>query len=380
MSSFVETTLGGKKIDAREIGDIVEFGKELGRGGFGSVYQGILKRDIVSPAGETIPKGRKVAVKEQTIKNNDNMEQIATEINALKKAMAGNCSDVYQIYEILFKEDPRQDTQGTLYLIVELVQGPRLDELEVDDEWSEERILMQIIDPLRRGLQCLHENGIVHRDIKMQNIMFDSRQNKAKLIDLGVSCIQQCKDLKGTLGTMAPEILYNKMKMGDDHIDEADLPLETWKKADYWSLGVTLFALLTKTTYPVQQKVQNRKNFDQEDVKMASKIMEGFSKLPRIRKLLEGLLSTNPETRTMSDAPASHKSQTLPEANLRQILKAFKDILSEDFDMGLIDEDASAEDLVQEFLQTHPHYKNIDAATKDTLNEQAANFLTNLPR
>jgi serine/threonine protein kinase len=79
-----------------------------------------------------------------------------------------------------------------------------------------------------KGLEYLHDNKKIHRDVKAGNILLDNRGN-AKLADFGVSAqLQHTYDKKGTLtGTpywMSPEVL--------SHNDYN-------KKTDIWSLGIT---------------------------------------------------------------------------------------------------------------------------------------------
>lgn len=79
----------------------------------------------------------------------------------------------------------------------------------------------------------LHKNNILHRDIKLDNILLD-KNNNLKLCDFGIS-LKVNKDTFytdrcGTPAYIAPEIIISKYK---------------GFKSDYWSLGVTLFILLT---------------------------------------------------------------------------------------------------------------------------------------
>ena len=80
-----------------------------------------------------------------------------------------------------------------------------------------------------QAVQYLHENKIIHRDIKLENIIITEKQN-LKLIDFDLSVIQNYnKNYKacGTLQYMAPELL-NGMKFDN--------------KIDIWSLGITLYS------------------------------------------------------------------------------------------------------------------------------------------
>lgn len=87
------------------------------------------------------------------------------------------------------------------------------------------------------GLQDLHQKNIVHRDIKLENILMSSLQNnfQAKIADFGSATILPTADSKarlqiGTNGYFAPEILKAE---------------EYGKEVDIYSLGALTYALLT---------------------------------------------------------------------------------------------------------------------------------------
>jgi len=84
------------------------------------------------------------------------------------------------------------------------------------------------------ALECCHANEIIHRDLKLQNILLDHNQN-VKLIDFGLSNFMEEGKFRNTFcGTPAyasPEILLGKQYRGPE--------------VDVWSLGVVLYSMLT---------------------------------------------------------------------------------------------------------------------------------------
>ena len=100
------------------------------------------------------------------------------------------------------------------------------------DEATTRRHMAQMI----AAVEYLHARSIVHRDIKPDNILLDHNYD-AKLCDFGMADFQDAKVFsgRGTLPYMAPEIIECR---GDLYADKAH---------DVWSLGVTLFVLLTGT-------------------------------------------------------------------------------------------------------------------------------------
>lgn len=89
------------------------------------------------------------------------------------------------------------------------------------------------------GLQYMHENNFIHRDIKGANVLLTD-EGDVKLVDFGVSAIlsepsQKRNTLIGTPYWMAPEVIQNKTRLNP--YDEA---------VDVWSLGITLIELAEK--------------------------------------------------------------------------------------------------------------------------------------
>src|SRR5690606_23982204 len=86
------------------------------------------------------------------------------------------------------------------------------------------------------GLVYLHNNSIIHRDIKGGNIMVTSR-GLVKLVDFGISAVNARHSMKretviGTPLWMAPEI-----------IDNTGMPVPYDYKGDIWALGITVIEM-----------------------------------------------------------------------------------------------------------------------------------------
>ncbi|RPH50232.1 MAG: serine/threonine-protein kinase PknK, partial [Planctomycetota bacterium] len=92
---------------------------------------------------------------------------------------------------------------------------------------------------LAKALEDVHRNGVIHKDIKPQNIIVDCRTDEAKITDFGIASLmprehqtaQPPTILEGTLAYMSPE-QTGRMNLAVDH------------RTDLYSLGVTLYEML----------------------------------------------------------------------------------------------------------------------------------------
>ena len=195
-------------------------GKKLGNGTFGVVYE-----------AKNIQFNNTVAMK--IIKKEENMNQliIKNEIDILKKLSHPNIVRIYEFYE----------SSNNFYLINEYCDGGELFYYINKKNLSEQQLSI-IFYQVFSGLCYLHENKILHRDMKPENILISKKEPDLytkeeyfwiQIIDFGTAKIfehnKKEKSIVGSAYYIAPEVL-------DKNYNE---------KCDTWSVGIILYMFLS---------------------------------------------------------------------------------------------------------------------------------------
>src|SRR4051812_21076853 len=203
----------------------------LGRGGMGEVY-----------LAEDTKLGRTVALKvlpEDVSQNNQRLNRFAREARA---ASSLNHPNVAHIYEIEVTESPR-------FIAMEYIKGDTLRQRMTTSRIN----LHEAIDiavQATRAVAAAHAAGIVHRDIKTENIMI-SHDGYVKVLDFGLAkLIEPAADYPDpaaqtvTSAQTDPGVIMGTF---DYMSPEQARGLSTDARTDLWSLGVVLYEMVGGT-------------------------------------------------------------------------------------------------------------------------------------
>ena len=194
--------------------------EKLGEGGMGVVYK-----------AEDTKLDRPVAIKVLPPHLSGSEQNKARFMQEAKAAAALNHPHILGIYDV-------DEHEGSMFLVLEYIEGKTLKQHMANLNSGTGLPFTEAIEwtvQIARGLKAAHEQGVVHRDIKSENIMLTIR-GLLKIMDFGLAKLKYSSGMTksgtslGTLSYMSPE-----------QAQGATTDLRT----DIWSLGVVLYEMLT---------------------------------------------------------------------------------------------------------------------------------------
>lgn len=197
------------------IGDRYEILEKIGTGGMSDVYKAKCHK-----------LNRFVAVKvlKQEFSENENfVSKFRVEAQAAAGLMHPNIVNVYDVGE----------ENGIYYIVMELVEGITLKKYIEKKARLSYKEAVSIAIQVSMGIEAAHNNHIIHRDIKPQNIII-SKEGKVKVTDFGIA-------KAATSNTITSNV------MGSVHYTSPEQARGGYsdEKSDIYSLGITMFEMLT---------------------------------------------------------------------------------------------------------------------------------------
>ncbi len=210
----------------------------LGQGGMGAVYKARQKQLDRLVALKILPP--------QVARTEAFAERFTREARSLAKL---NHPRIVSVYDFGHTED------GLYYFIMEFIDGTDLRHVIQAGELSAAESLA-IVPQICEALQFAHEEGIVHRDVKPENILID-KKGRVKIADFGLA---KLLDRPASLYTLTGA----GQRMGTPHYmapEQIEHPGQVDHRADIFSLGVVFYEMLTGELplgrfAPPSQKVQ----------------------------------------------------------------------------------------------------------------------------
>ena len=191
--------------------------KELGKGGMGTIYK-VFDKDIQEEIALKL-------LKHEIAADDSMIERFRNELKLARKITHKNVCRMYD----LGREDK------THFITMEYVDGEDLKSVIAETGKIHEERALSIALEVCEGLAEAHELGVVHRDLKPQNIMIE-KKGRAKILDFGIARSIETKGMTRT-GTMIGTPDY----MSPEQVEGKD----TDQRSDIYSLGILLYEMVT---------------------------------------------------------------------------------------------------------------------------------------
>ncbi|KAK4048367.1 Cell cycle serine/threonine-protein kinase cdc5/MSD2 [Microbotryomycetes sp. JL221] len=252
-------------------------GRLLGEGGFARVY-------LCTEQDNKTAKALKVIAKEQ-LKSTKNKSKLFGEIKIHQAMQHPNIISFEHCFE----------DEGCVYMQLELcANGSMLDLLRRRKRYTEPEARFYLVQ-LVGACDYMHSNSVIHRDLKLGNLMLDQDMN-LRVGDFGLAALvkfpgERKKTICGTPNYIAPEILFDTT---NGHSFEVDI----------WSIGVILYTLLVGKP-PFQTK--EVKNIYKNIKALNYEFPPDVTLSPEATDLIASILTQQPDERPSLQAILNHE-------------------------------------------------------------------------
>lgn len=276
--------------------------KELGSGGIGTVY--LVEKNGMRFAMKVLQGKVNKSLKAKTLQRFMREGELISRLNH---------PGIVKVVE--YGLSPKD---ATPYLLMEYIPGRSLEDI-IEKEPLEISLKRNIILQIAEALQAVHEQGILHRDIKPGNIII-TRDNQVKITDFGTARLSTSEL------TRAQEVLGSPAYMAPENFSQTEID----NRADIFSLGVLSYQFITgKKPFEGNSLVEVFRSISEHLPPAPSKYDTTVT--PALEKVLAGMLEKDPAKRyqTMSDIVRDLKN-IHPTGKLGLLTKRLQGIFSEE--------------------------------------------------
>ena len=257
------TCIHNKTTDQPPTSDINNFyniGEIIGKGGFGIVYAGTRKRDNMQVAIKELPKAKCYRMCEK--------RNLPVELALLEKvSQVPGVVTMFDYYE----------AQNSYFIIMERFNSKDLFDFISESGPLTETLSKYLFQQILSTITQCHKHGVLHRDIKDENILIDLNSHQLKLIDFGS-------------GTFLHDGIYTEFEGTRVYSPPEWIKFRRYK-ADgltVWSLGIFLYDMLCgDVPFESDDQIRDGTIHWKSDVKLS----------PRAKDLIKQCLNPNPDER-----------------------------------------------------------------------------------
>ncbi|CAG9332161.1 unnamed protein product [Blepharisma stoltei] len=215
ISNYFKTYLDGPPTTT----DFYSIGETIGKGPFGIVFIGKHKLAGINVAIKSIAK--------VALENEDARKKVLHEVLILKKTRHERINRILEVFA----------SEHHYFIVMEYAGGGDLLQFVKKKKKIVEKEAKDIFRQILEGAQLMHSNRVLHRDIKLENILLDSSYSSIKFCDFSSSRVMRRGDVAtekcGTPAYLAPEMIAGK---GYEEFS-----------VDIWCLGILLYTMLCGT-------------------------------------------------------------------------------------------------------------------------------------
>ncbi|CAF0981094.1 unnamed protein product [Didymodactylos carnosus] len=247
--------------------------EELGKGGFATVYKATRKIDNLEVACKMIDRKKiqKTSLQHRMQTRGTMHERLKSEIEIHSRLKHPHIVDLLNYFE----------DENYVYLILELCHKGDLEKYLKSKKVLSENETRIYIKQVIEGLQYLHGHGILHRDIKLQNLLL-TENHDIKIADFGLAKKVETRDEKNHTMCGTPNFLSPEIAMRSAHSFETDV----------WSLGILISTLLTgRPPFDTENILSTLSRVAKVDYELPSSLSE------EAQDLINNILQKQPENR-----------------------------------------------------------------------------------